>query len=585
MRRVSPSPADAAEPAGRAPSTRDPRPTAPAGPEAAAPAGKPEFDSAGLFARIGAGGVRRKAAGGASAAPAVSVPEGGGGAPLDAGTRSYFEASFGRDLGGVRVHTGAAADASARAAGAHAYTVGRDVVFRAGGYAPGSAGGRWLLAHELAHTLQPAAPAAAGGEVADDPAAEAEADRAADAAVARRPAAIGTASGARVRRKKLADIPAKDTAKLSGSSTVVDPIPAATLDEYFKLMPSGKYSASKPFPSGVTVELEGIAATSLTPMTSVARELADATYTSNATGNTVPLFGPGMTVRVNLDLSKYSLPNGDYRFTWVGTDTRGTVHIEALAAGATAAAGTATVNAPAASAPAGTATTITAGGATFTVGAGWNPGTTPNAQLDALKTAIGLVAPAALKKVDGLTFNLTTGAGSGGEDGHYDMDAHTIEMFTSAFNTNQARYGGHPWPVYAIVHEIGHAVDQTALRDAWKVYQGTSTTSQKVVDAAEKKLQEARSESGGRYVKNAGGNFDEEYPLAGAKEDFRKAATKDGVSVPKGASHLAGGPTDYANKGWQDMYAESFALYNTDPDLLSRMRPNIYAYLKKLYPR
>jgi hypothetical protein len=113
----------------------------------------------------------------------------GGGRPLDAGTRAFFEAGFGRGLGGVRVHTGAAADASARAVHALAYAVGRDVVFRAGYFSPETAGGRRLLAHELAHVVQqsgaPGAEVAARLEVgaADDPA-EREADAAADAVLA-----------------------------------------------------------------------------------------------------------------------------------------------------------------------------------------------------------------------------------------------------------------------------------------------------------------------------------------------------------------------------------------------------------------
>ena len=76
------------------------------------------------------------------------------GRALDPGTRAFFEMRFGRDLGAVRVHTGGAAAESARAVGALAYTVGRDVVFGAGQYDPGSDGGRRLLAHELAHTFQ-----------------------------------------------------------------------------------------------------------------------------------------------------------------------------------------------------------------------------------------------------------------------------------------------------------------------------------------------------------------------------------------------------------------------------------------------
>jgi hypothetical protein len=58
------------------------------------------------------------------------------------------------DLSGVRVHTGARADASARALGARAYAVGRDIVFADGQFAPETAYGRTLLAHELAHVAQ-----------------------------------------------------------------------------------------------------------------------------------------------------------------------------------------------------------------------------------------------------------------------------------------------------------------------------------------------------------------------------------------------------------------------------------------------
>jgi hypothetical protein len=58
------------------------------------------------------------------------------------------------DFSRVRVHTGPEAAASALAIGARAYTVGAHVVFGEGAYAPGTADGRRLLAHELTHTLQ-----------------------------------------------------------------------------------------------------------------------------------------------------------------------------------------------------------------------------------------------------------------------------------------------------------------------------------------------------------------------------------------------------------------------------------------------
>jgi hypothetical protein len=76
------------------------------------------------------------------------------GQPLDAATRAFMEPRFGHDFSRVRVHADAKAAESARAVNALAYTVGRDMVFAAGRYAPTESGGRRLLAHELAHTVQ-----------------------------------------------------------------------------------------------------------------------------------------------------------------------------------------------------------------------------------------------------------------------------------------------------------------------------------------------------------------------------------------------------------------------------------------------
>ena len=76
------------------------------------------------------------------------------GEPLEAATRAFFESRFGNDFSRVRVHTDARAAESAQAVKARAYTVGHDVVFAAGQYAPRTAAGRQLLAHELTHTVQ-----------------------------------------------------------------------------------------------------------------------------------------------------------------------------------------------------------------------------------------------------------------------------------------------------------------------------------------------------------------------------------------------------------------------------------------------
>ena len=91
------------------------------------------------------------------------------GQSLDRGTGQFMASRFGQDFSHVRVHTGERAAASASAIGARAYASGSHVVFGAGQYAPGTAAGRQLLAHELAHVVQQAAVPGAGAPVQREP--------------------------------------------------------------------------------------------------------------------------------------------------------------------------------------------------------------------------------------------------------------------------------------------------------------------------------------------------------------------------------------------------------------------------------
>jgi hypothetical protein len=97
--------------------------------------------------------IRRKAAGPASGTPHVAATLGAG-HPIEASTRGFFEERFGRDFSDVRIHSDKNADRSAANLRAHAYTAGRDIVFRGGKYAPQNSDGKRLLAHELAHVVQ-----------------------------------------------------------------------------------------------------------------------------------------------------------------------------------------------------------------------------------------------------------------------------------------------------------------------------------------------------------------------------------------------------------------------------------------------
>jgi hypothetical protein len=95
-----------------------------------------------------------KSSGQISAPPVVHEVLGNSGQPLDSSTRSFMERRFGHDFGNVRVHLDARAAASARSVNALAYTVGSDIVFSAGAFAPDNLSGRRLLAHELTHVVQ-----------------------------------------------------------------------------------------------------------------------------------------------------------------------------------------------------------------------------------------------------------------------------------------------------------------------------------------------------------------------------------------------------------------------------------------------
>jgi hypothetical protein len=90
----------------------------------------------------------------AAAPPIVHEVLCSAGQPLDHATRTFFEPRLGHDLSGVRTHTDSRAAQSAAAVDALAYTSGRDIVFSNGQYSPGTASGQRLLAHELAHVAQ-----------------------------------------------------------------------------------------------------------------------------------------------------------------------------------------------------------------------------------------------------------------------------------------------------------------------------------------------------------------------------------------------------------------------------------------------
>lgn len=115
------------------------------------------------------------------------------GKPLAPGVRRAMESRLGHSFADVRVHSDGRAAGEAKAMGARAFAVGRDVVFGARQFAPGTPAGRALLGHELAHVVQQRGPGSG-----DPTQAEAEADHAGSAVASGRSFAPAIHTGRRV---------------------------------------------------------------------------------------------------------------------------------------------------------------------------------------------------------------------------------------------------------------------------------------------------------------------------------------------------------------------------------------------------
>ncbi len=76
------------------------------------------------------------------------------GRPLESGLRQEMEQRFGHDFSQVRVNTSQPAAQSAKEVNARAYTVGHNIIFGVGRFAPQTQAGRHLIAHELVHVVQ-----------------------------------------------------------------------------------------------------------------------------------------------------------------------------------------------------------------------------------------------------------------------------------------------------------------------------------------------------------------------------------------------------------------------------------------------
>ena len=78
----------------------------------------------------------------------------GNGSPLPQVTKSFMENAFSADFSGVKIHTGTQASEMSKGINAKAFTYRNDIYFNSGQFSPNADSGKYLLAHELTHTIQ-----------------------------------------------------------------------------------------------------------------------------------------------------------------------------------------------------------------------------------------------------------------------------------------------------------------------------------------------------------------------------------------------------------------------------------------------
>jgi len=122
----------------------------------------PGTDSSSLSSTLTPRVALKRRDGGAPHAGAVDAEEVisrlGAGRPLDTRVAVRMGSALGADFGDVRLHDDAAAARTTESLGARALAVGQHIAFAPNRYAPGTAIGDALIAHELAHVVQQSEP-------------------------------------------------------------------------------------------------------------------------------------------------------------------------------------------------------------------------------------------------------------------------------------------------------------------------------------------------------------------------------------------------------------------------------------------
>jgi hypothetical protein len=487
----------------------------------------------------------------------VHSSEGGRLAPV---LEARLGAALAADVSDVRLHEGEEAADLAERAGADAVTIGRNVSFAPGKRQRGTREGVRRVAHEVAHTTMHA-----DGELAHR-----------DGKAPVTPATT------------LAGLPEADRKRIQVVTTTA--IKAPTKDEL----------KTKYFDKGTTLPNAGMVALDASVPVALAKGLTN--LGGELSSGATPTLPANSTVELALDLTSQGGSKASYRFTYTeppaakGQATQGRILIEQLGAASPPPGATKPTDPkPGDKAPADPiADKLKAASITY---AGYKP-----AEEQALRAAVALVPASHLSQISGLTFvrqgaHPTDAKVAGqyfpaADSAAGVAKANTIVIFDKAFEASDVVNveGGASTSMASreILHEIGHAIDLRPLQkgneaakaslDELNAAAGTFTTKEqadrfkatkKADEAAQKALKDLRTSSGTHTV-----NQKDTIAPDKITTDFRTAVTKDGKKVSK-----------YAEKDWQDSYAEAYSLYISAEDTLKSLRPATHAYFTKALPK
>jgi len=234
-------------------------------------------------------------------------------------------------------------------------------------------------------------------------------------------------------------------------------------------------------------------------------------------------------------------------------------------------------------------------------------------EFDQVLIGLGEISEAHLSQLGALRFEQTSSDPEhAAAAAHYDQSAHTVRVFDRAYSSSGLTRMGRAgrtlgFAAHAVEHEVGHALDLSSLRttaaetsaaqSALLAEFGTGGTGYEIpnrsdprrkrydelnadITSANAAERSVRSRSGARWATGNPSVVSDALVAHARQPAFRQAALRDGGRTRRM-------PTDYPNPDsvWQEYFADSFSLYQSSPDLLQRIRPNVYNYMTQQFPR